>query len=159
MKSSPADGSQDYARWDLSSLADHIVDKHHAYLYENLDRIDGYLQKSAAVHGEKHPELYEISATFSDLVAEINAHLKEEEVALFPALKRLEKASGQAGEALHKIRHLSQGFAIPDDACNTYRVSYQALKEFEADLHKHIHLENNILFPRAADMAADSQAG
>ncbi|MDD2542722.1 MAG: hemerythrin domain-containing protein, partial [Desulfuromonadaceae bacterium] len=127
------------------------------------------------VHGAHHPEVIKIAAIFDKIATDMVAHLKEEEEVFFPAIKRVDAAriSGntpevkdreiireslitlhreheEIGDAVHTIRHLSHEFAIPNDVCNTFMVTYQKLKEFEEDLHKHVHLENNILFPKAA---------
>ncbi|NLX19918.1 MAG: iron-sulfur cluster repair di-iron protein [Desulfobulbus sp.] len=169
--------SPNYGAWSLSFLADYIVNTHHVYLKENDDQIVAYAKKTAEVHGKNHPELLEISALFTKVAADMAVHLKEEEEFFFPAVKRAEAArtAGAApeaadqhlirtslknlyqeheaiGDAVHTIRHLAGNFAVPEDACNTFRVTYQKLMEFEEDLHKHVHLENNILFPKAADL-------
>lgn len=172
----PVERSQNYGSWSLSFLADYIVNTHHAYLKENDERIAAYARKIAGVHGAHHPEVIKIAALFEKIAADMTAHLKEEEKVFFPALKRAEAARTaghrpreknretmraslakltreheEIGEAIHTIRHLAHDFAIPGDACNTFVLTYQKLKEFEDDLHKHVHLENNILFPKAAD--------
>ncbi len=171
----PAERSQKYSSWSLSFLADYIVNTHHIYLKENVGQIASYTRKIAGIHGPRHPEVIEIATLFARIAADMTAHLQEEEEVFFPALKRAETAqlSGAApdatdretiraslltlyreheeiGDAVHSIRHLSKEYAIPDDACKTFMVTYQKLKEFEEDLHKHVHLENNILFPKAA---------
>lgn len=174
VQSAPIDRSQNYAAWSLPFLADYIVNTHHAYLKENDPQIAAYAQKIAAVHGENHPELLEIAAIFDKIVVDMTGHLQEEEEVFFPALKRVNdaKINGQTpdskdqetirtsllklrreheeiGDAVHKIHHLAKDYAIPGDACNTFTVTYHKLKEFEDDLHKHVHLENNILFAKA----------
>jgi len=176
-RSEPIARSENYAVWELPFLADYIVNTHHAYLNENTAQIAAYVRKIAAVHGTRHPEVVEIAAIFERIAADMAAHLREEEKVLFPALRRivaarnagtapaaedsetirasLEKLSDEhetIGEAVHAIRHLAHGYAIPDGVCNTYVVTYRKLKEFEDDLHKHVHLENNILFPKAAQL-------
>ena len=174
VQNAPADRSQNYAAWSLPFLADYIVNTHHAYLKENDPQIAAYARKIAAVHGDNHPELLEIAAIFDKIVVDMTAHLQEEEEVFFPALKRVNdaKIDGQTpdpkdqetirtslrklqneheaiGDAIHKIHHLAKDYAIPGDVCNTFTVTYQKLKEFEDDLHKHVHLENNILFAKA----------
>lgn len=174
-KSMPVDRSQNFTAWTLSFLADYIINTHHTYLKENTRQIAAYAHKIAEVHGAHHPEVLEIAAIFDKIATDMAAHLREEEEVFFPAIKRveatrkagtvseakdietitrsLEKLSREheeIGEATHKIRHLAKGYAIPDDVCNTFMVTYQKLKEFEDDLHKHVHLENNILFQKAA---------
>ena len=175
VKNLPVERSQDYSSWELSFLADYIISVHHSYLKENIAQIAAYTQKIAAVHGTRHPEVIEIATIFNKIAIDLTAHLKEEEEEFFPAIKRvdLQKKTGttaaatdieiiknslnkliheheEVGDAIHQIRHLAGGYAIPGDACNTFMVTYQKLKEFEDDLHKHVHLENNILFPKAA---------
>ena len=174
-RSEPPERSQDYSAWGLPFLSDYIVNTHHGYLNENTRQIAGYVRKIAEVHGAHHPEVIEIARTFDRIAAEMEDHLREEEEALFPAIKRIDAArkSGSEpeatdlnvlqesleklnrehdaiGEAVHAIRDLSKGYAIPADVCTTFVLTYRKLKEFEDDLHKHVHLENNILFPKAA---------
>lgn len=173
----PADRSQNYSAWSLSFLADYIVNTHHAYLKENDDQIVAYTQKIASVHGARHPEVIKIAVIFEKIATDLVAHLKEEEEVCFPAIKRAEAASisgnqpdtkdretiknslvrlhrehEEVGDAIHEIRRLANGFSLPDDVCNTFMLTYRKLDEFEEDLHKHVHLENNILFPKAATL-------
>lgn len=174
----PFDRSQNYSSWSLSFLADYIVNTHHVYLKENDDQIVAYAQKIASVHGERHPEVIRIAAIFEKIATDLVAHLKEEEEVFFPALKRAEAARTngsnqpdakdretiknslvrlhrdheEVGDAIHEIRRLANGFKIPDDVCNTFMLTYRKLDEFEEDLHKHVHLENNILFLKAAQL-------
>lgn len=177
VKNDPSDRSQNYSSWALPFLADYIVNTHHVYLKENDEQIAAYARKIADVHGAHHPEVIRIAEIFSKITADMTAHLKEEEEVFFPALKRVDAAriSGntpdpddretirltlltlyreheEIGDAVHTIRDLSKGYAIPDDVCNTFTVTYRKLKEFEDDLHKHVHLENNILFPKASEL-------
>ena len=177
VQNEPGNRSENYGSWSLSFLADYIVNTHHVYLRENDDQIAAYARKIAGVHGANHPEVIEIADLFAKIAADLTAHLKEEEEVFFPAVKRAEAASAsglepaagdretiraslerlyreheEVGEAVHAIRHLAKDYAIPIDACNTFMVTYQKLKEFEDDLHKHVHLENNILFPKAAEL-------
>jgi regulator of cell morphogenesis and NO signaling len=178
VRSAPVDRSHDYAAWALPFLADYIVNTHHAYLHENSAQIAAYAQKIAGVHGAHHPEVIEIAAIFAGIATDMAAHLREEEEVLFPAIKRINNAVAagnpaeapdletiraslakldhehqEIGDAVHTIRHLANGYLIPDDVCNTFTVTYRMLKEFEDDLHTHVHLENNILFPKAARLA------
>ena len=173
----PIDRSQNYSSWALPFLADYIVNTHHVYLKENDDQIATYARKVASVHGARHSEVIQIAAIFEKIAHDMVGHLKEEEEVFFPALKRADAAriSGntpeagnreairisllrlhreheEIGEAVHTIRHLSREYAIPVDACNTFAITYRKLKEFEDDLHKHVHLENNILFLKAAQL-------
>lgn len=175
VKNAPADRSHNYAAWALPFLADYIVNTHHEYLNGNTAQIAAYADKIAGVHGSRHPELIEIAAIFARIATDMAAHLREEEEVLFPAIKRIDTARKagntpeasdvetiraslikldhehqEIGDAVHTIRRLANGYAIPADVCNTFVVTYRKLKEFEDDLHTHVHLENNILFPKAA---------
>ena len=177
VKSEPAERGHNYTAWALPFLADYIVNTHHAYLHENSGQIATYANKIAEVHGGHHPEVIRIAAIFDKIAADMAAHLKEEEEVFFPAIKRTDAARiagntpdaqdretiqasllklyrehEEIGDAVHTIRHLSKEYAIPDDVCNTFLLTYRKLKEFEDDLHKHVHLENNILFPKAAEL-------
>jgi len=177
VKNEPIERSRNFASWEISFLIDYIVNVHHGYLKDNLEKTNGYAQKIAEVHGTKHPEVIEIAAIFHKIATDLNIHLKEEEEHFFPALKRVDsnKKTGttpaaqdvatieeslkklteeheEIGDAIHKIRHLAGGYAIPDNVCNTFVLTYRKLKEFENDIHKHVHLENNILFKKAATL-------
>lgn len=168
---------KDYANWDLSFLIDYIVNTHHAYLNKNNNQIKHYVQKIAEVHGANHPELIEIAAIFGKIVSDLSGHLQEEEEVLFPLIKgaeaavksggkpdvtncegikdsleKLTKEHEEIGDGIHAIRHLAKDYEIPGDACNTFAVAYQKLQEFENDLHKHVHLENNVLFLKAIQL-------
>jgi regulator of cell morphogenesis and NO signaling len=176
-RSEPLEPSRNYAAWELPFLADYIVTTHHGYLNENTGRIAVYAHKIAEVHGAHHPEVVEIARIFDTIANDMAAHLREEEEVLFPLIKRIDAArkTGEdpgekdreaitaclaklnleheaIGAATHEIRHLSKGYEIPGDVCTTFVVTYRKLKEFEDDLHKHVHLENNILFPKAAQL-------
>ena len=173
-KREPMERSQNFAAWELPFLADYIVAIHHTYIKDNAGQIVLYARKVAEVHGTRHPEVKEIAAIFDKVAADLAVHLREEEEVFFPAVKRadaarkigkrpeqqdidairgdlvrLRREHEEVGDAVHTIRHLAKDFALPGDACNTYAVTYQKLKEFEDDLHKHVHLENNILFLKA----------
>ncbi|MCB9034646.1 MAG: iron-sulfur cluster repair di-iron protein [Chitinophagales bacterium] len=160
----------DFNAWDMDLLVDYIVKKHHRYVEQKIEEIIPYLKKVSSVHGNHHPELYEIYDLFIASAQDLTAHMKKEELILFPYINKLAKQqlNEQApfgsvenpihmmehehnieGERFRKIAELSSNYTAPNDACNTYRVTYALLKEFEDDLHMHIHLENNILFPRA----------
>ena len=172
-KGEPLDRSQNYMAWELPFLADYIINTHHSYLKEEVKSIEAYARKIAEVHGPHHPEVIEIADIFAGTATELMAHLREEEEVLFPAIKRMDaakKAGKQpaqedrelikltldrlsqdhvvVGDAVHEIRRLAKDYAIPDDVCNTFMLTYKKLQEFEDDLHKHVHLENNILFPK-----------
>jgi len=183
-RSTPLDRGRNYGAWDLSFLADYIVNTHHSYLNENLAQIAAYAHKVAQVHGANHPEVIEIASVFDKIATDMPFHLREEEEVLFPTLKKKEAAEkagatpdakdletirvsleklmrehDEVGEAIHTIRHLANDYTLPSDACNTYMVTYEKLKEFEDDLHKHVHLENNILFPKATQCKGGTQCG
>jgi regulator of cell morphogenesis and NO signaling len=177
VKVASLDRSLNYTAWEPPTLIDFIVNTHHAYLHENMGQIDGYARKIAEVHGANHPEVIDIAEIFSRIVPELADHLRYEEEVFFPAIKRIDTAGKsvavpdtidvesvrtgleklqreheEVGDAIHRIRHLAKDYEIPGDACNTFMLTYQKLKEFEDDLHKHVHLENNILFPKAAQL-------
>ena len=170
----PARQDTDYASWTLTRLIDHIRAIHHAYVRANTAQTAAYARKITAVHGDQHPELAQIADSFDQMAIELMAHLEDEEEVVFPAVKRAEAAGRagsapdaadaetvargiealvreheQVGAALHHIRDLAMGYGLPPDACATYSLTYERLQAFEADLHKHVHLENNILFPQA----------
>ena len=171
------DVSIDYQSWPLDLLADYIEKKHHRYVEKRSQEIKPFLDKLCRVHGERHPELLEINKHFTASVGELAQHMKKEELVLFPFVRRMveAKAAGQPvptphfgtvenpinmmmnehdteGARFREIASLSDDYTPPSDACNTYRVTFALLKEFEDDLHLHIHLENNILFPGAKAM-------
>ncbi len=152
-------------------LVDYVVNKHHAYLHENLSRMSNLVEKVAAVHGHEDPRLERLHKAFEQFKAETEDHLSKEEVLLFPFIKLL--ATGQRppfpptvmmpirrmleehlahGENLELFRGLTDNFLVPTHACNTYRAMLQGLEEMELDLHRHIHLENTVLFPWAERM-------
>ncbi len=167
----------DWNREPLSELIAHIKNTHHKYTREETARLNSLLEKVCSVHGKNHAELFEIQGTFRALTQELMTHLMKEEMVLFPYIERMEEAVIQkepvlpgpfgsvqnpvnmmehehdsAGNALRAIRKASSDFTAPGDACVSYQTLYKALAAFEADLHQHIHLENNILFPRAIAM-------
>ncbi len=160
-----------YNDWSLDFLADYIVNTHHNYQKRVMPDLKSFSEKVMKVHGAHHPELIEINRLVQETLAEIVEHNAEEENVLFPYIKRLVAQNGRAkdenyhsvkepidlrvrehelvGGNMHKIRDLSNHYALPDDACASYTFLYKTLDEFEEDLHVHIHLENNILFPKA----------
>ncbi|WP_417199468.1 iron-sulfur cluster repair di-iron protein [Bizionia sp.] len=167
----------DYKSWPLDLLADYIEKTHHRYVEEKIPVLRQFLDKLCKVHGGNHPELFKINELFTGCAGELAAHMKKEELILFPFIKKMMKATldGQAIEAPHfgtvenpiammmeehenegerfrKIALITNNYTPPADACNTYKVTYAMLDEFEKDLHLHIHLENNILFPEAAKL-------
>lgn len=170
-------GNKDWNSESLAELIDHIVETHHAYTREELDRLEPLLAKVCSVHGQRHPELLRIQQLFGGLCQELTMHMMKEEQVLFPYISRMEEAvlerrpimpsmfgtvqnpvqmmiheHDSAGQALHEMRELSAGYTAPQDACVSFQTLYRTLDEFERDLHQHIHLENNILFPRAVEM-------
>ena len=167
-------GSKDWQSESLASLITHIYGKHHVFTREEMGRIEPLLAKVCSVYGEARPELLQIQALFDELRRELLLHMMKEENILFPYVTQLEEAVSAglkapaavfgtvrnpvrmmmtehdgAGDVLRRIRRLSNDFNPPADACVTYRTLYGALEELERDLHQHIHLENNILFPGA----------
>jgi len=172
----------DFEKMNLTQLADYIVQTHHAYVKNEMPQIYAYLHKVSSKHGERHPELYKIFQTFNAVKEEMEGHMKKEELILFPRIKELQKLADNenanlqlnitylqspitvmeqehdhAGNLLNDIRILSNDYTPPQDACTTYRLSFAALKAFELDLHQHVHLENNILFPKAMETFRDLQ--
>jgi regulator of cell morphogenesis and NO signaling len=163
----------------LANLINLIVEKHHTYTRQELERLTALLEKVCGAHATNHPELLEIRSQFQTLRAELEPHMLKEERILFPYITRLEAAVVQkqhapfapfgevnnpimvmmreheaAGEILKTLRELSNDFRTPDDGCFSYQTLYNELAALEADLHQHIHLENNILFPRSVEMEA-----
>lgn len=172
-----ASANNAYNEWNLDFLADYLVNTHHAYVRKNLPEMQAYAFKVARVHGERHPELVTILNHVVEISEELSNHLVQEETQLFPLLKQIVQAknsgaafSGTAskslasviaemeqehdsvGRAHEEIRRLSNDFTLPPDACASYSLFYKIIQEFENDLHMHIHLENNILFPKAVEM-------
>ncbi|HKO97350.1 MAG TPA: iron-sulfur cluster repair di-iron protein [Pyrinomonadaceae bacterium] len=161
----------------LEELINHIVGKHHCFTRLEIFRLNALLEKVCTVHGDNHPELFKINMLFRELGADLEAHMSKEERVLFPYVVKIEAAARQnlllsrapfgtvanpvrmmmmehdrAGELLKEIRTLSANYTPPADGCISYETLYQALDALEKDLHQHIHLENNILFPRAVEM-------
>lgn len=166
--------STDFQSMSLTELANYIIEKHHFFTQQETARLVALLQKVCAAHAENHPELLQVQSAFRVLQADLDQHMFKEERVLFPYIMQLEAAQlanhslpqapfgtmrnplavmtlehDAAGDILREIRRLSRDFSLPEDACLSYQTLYAALEEFEADLHQHIHLENNILFPRA----------
>ena len=167
----------DYQSWPLDLLADYIEKKHHRYIEQSTPPLQQFLDKLCKVHGGHHPELFEINEQFNASAGELAAHMKKEELILFPYIRKMVAAqnknenAGQPGfgsvqnpiqmmmeehtvegDRFRRISGISDNYTPPADGCTTYRVAFSMLKEFEADLHLHIHLENNILFPRAIEL-------
>jgi regulator of cell morphogenesis and NO signaling len=166
--------ASDYRNWPLDELADHVETKHHGYVEAKIPVIKEYLDKIESAHGKKHPELSKINTIFKDATGQLVMHMKKEELILFPYIRKMAKAKRKniqlatptfetiknpiskmdeehdfEGEAFREIAALANNYNVPADGCNTYRVAFGMLKEFDEDLHLHIHKENNVLFQRA----------
>jgi regulator of cell morphogenesis and NO signaling len=180
MAEQAAHATQNVRDWQVEPLADliaHIQNTHHKYTREEIARLGPLFDKVCFVHGKNHPELLQIRGIFHGVAQELTTHMMKEEMVLFPYIARMEEAviekapivpapfgtvqnpvammeheHDSAGNALRAIREASNGYSAPADACVSYQTLYKALVTFEADLHRHIHLENNILFPRAIAM-------
>jgi regulator of cell morphogenesis and NO signaling len=182
LQATSAQAGPEEASWTSARLGDltrHIIEKHHKYVRGTIPRVSALLAKVKAKHGENHPELAAIEEEFLGVGQEMHAHMQKEEQILFPYIEKLERAEegreeieppffqtvrnpvhmmmqehDSAGEAVKAIRKLSSGYQVPAEACESYREVYRSLEEFEKDLHTHVHLENNILFPRAVQLEA-----
>ena len=174
----PAIDADEAARWPIPRLIDVIVATHHAYVRAAMPAITRHLAKLVEVHGSRHPELARVAAYFQQVVADLSQHMVKEEQVLFPYVRELadagetcgrtqspfgtvanpirmmEREHQEVGDALRLIRELTRGYAAPDDGCTTYAVTMAELLEFERDLHRHVHLENNVLFPAALRIEA-----
>jgi len=169
-----SNGNENYLAWEPGFLINHIIDTHHKFVMAKIEEIAGYAARVANVHGSNHPENVEIYHKFTELSQEMIEHMKDEEERVFPLIMKIyeKRISGKeipgelqnelqkeiremendheaAGSLMAEIRVLSNQFTPPADACTTYRILYQNLEGFESDLHKHVHLENNILFKKA----------
>ena len=176
----PHDPTAKPKHWEdatASELITNIVESHHAFVRRETPRTEGLLAKLVNRHGPSHPELGEIQQLFLALSQELATHMMKEEQILFPYVRNLEAGiqtsacfpsvampisamiaeHEDAGALLERMRELSHGYTPPEDACPTYRATFQALADFERDLHFHVHLENNILFPKAAALEVNSR--
>jgi len=153
---------RDWKDASLAEIIDHILEAYHAPLREELPRLDGMARKVLSVHGDKEPEMLEgIVETLAELREELESHMMKEERILFPMIKAgqgaqalgpvqvMEAEHASAGAALARLRLLTGGYRVPEDACATWTALWHGLAAFEQAMHQHIHLENNILFPRA----------
>ena len=165
----------------LTELINHILEKHHVYTKDEMTRLTALIGKVIGAHGANHPELKEIGGLFQRLCADLEPHMFKEEQILFPYIVEMEKAvfnqrpmppscfgtvtnpvrmmmmeHDTAGDLLRELRLVSSDYKVPADGCISYHTLYQAMEAFEKDLHQHIHLENNILFPRAAEMEVNA---
>ncbi len=171
---SPVPPDDRFTHWEADALIEHIVHVHHRYVREAIPVLLAHTAKVARVHGERHPEVVTIAVQFAAVAEELGHHMMKEERILFPSIttivrslregqrppvphfgtaanpiRMMEAEHASAGDTLYAIRTLSGNYTPPNDACTTYQVTYQELRQFETDLHTHVHLENNILFPRA----------
>ncbi|MGN6394459.1 MAG: iron-sulfur cluster repair di-iron protein [Mucilaginibacter sp.] len=168
------DSEHDFQKWDIGFLSDYIVNTHHQYVKDNTPFVQEIAQKVARVHGAAHPELIEVAEVFERIAHDLTLHMAKEERILFPRIKELayykkigakipsddsglvsapihvmESEHEQAGEDFAEIRRLTSNYLLPVDACRSYTVLFKKLEEYENDLYRHVHLENNILFPKA----------
>ena len=165
-----------YNELSLAQLSEHIVSTHHNYVKNEMPALLGYLQKVASKHGDRHPEMNKVFQIFGAVKEEMEFHMQKEEMVLFPRIKdienqiqegkkvvvsssylqspinMMEEEHDHAGSMLAEIRNLTNNYNPPADACTTYQLSFASLQAFELDLHRHVHLENNILFPKALKM-------
>lgn len=168
-----------FNQWPADVLADYVVNNHHHYIEQVTPTITNLLSKICNVHGDRHPELLEIRDIFKKTSGELAAHMKKEELILFPFIKKLVNAHANStnadsklfdsvtspihqlneehldeGEQLERMAALSNNYTPPEDACITYQTTFRLLKEYESDMHLHIHLEKNILFLKAQELEA-----
>jgi regulator of cell morphogenesis and NO signaling len=170
---SAADREGDAAHWPLPRLIDYIVSTHHAYVRTSMPAIARYLAKLNEAHGARHPELARVGAYFDQVRIDLEQHMMKEERVLFPyvrdlaerpelagrmpspfgtienPIRMMEREHQEAAEAMRTIRELTRGYVAPEDGCATYGACLAELQRFERDLHRHVHLENNVLFPAA----------
>lgn len=170
--------SQDFNKWGLDFLTDYIINTHHRYVKDNAEIINNMAQKVAEHHHANHPELPEMAVRVHHFLQDMIGHMQKEEKVLFPAIKALvahkedkskpikkglvtgaiemmKMEHDHSGEDLRFFRELTNDYLLPEDACNSYQYLFDKMKEFEDDLFKHIHLENNILFPKAEKLEAE----
>ncbi len=168
-----------FSSMNAEQLISYILIKHHFYVKQAMPTILSHLERVAQKHGDRFPYMVEVFSLFKEVSEEMTSHMQKEEMILFPRIKEIESLSSigqrrnlnegyisgpihvmemehdQAGELLYKIRQLTNNYTPPADACTTFKVSLAELKEFEEDLHKHVHLENNLLFPLAEKLLAN----
>lgn len=166
----------------LTELADYIIKRHHAYVRDNIPFLTRNLEKICQVHGQRHPELFSVRDLFLASAGDLTMHMQKEEIMLFPFIKRLEsgKSEGELpqahfgsvsnpirmmladhqneGDRFVEISRLTDNYQTPHDGCTTYDVTLQQLRDYENDLHRHIHLENNVLFPKAIELENELKA-
>lgn len=171
---SPQAGTPKFSSWPCDELIDYIVNVHHTFVRGAIPTLLAHTRKVASVHGGRHPELVAVAQAFESVSADLQSHMLKEEHVLFPYIRQLVQAKRTgstvvpppfgaarnpigmmeaehkaAGDEFHSIRMMTDAYTLPGDACTTYRITFQELRQFEEDLHQHIHLENNILFPMA----------
>lgn len=184
LRENSRDVTPDDANWTsapLSDLTRHIRERHHQYVRQAIVRIQPLLDRVEAKHGKNHSGIADIQRLFAEVGREMIMHMRKEEQILFPYIDALERAVNThasveppffqtvrnpihammqehdaAGDLVRQIRSLTSEYAAPADACTSFRALYEALREFEADLHQHVHLENNVLFPRAVELEASA---
>lgn len=174
---SPKTGELEFANASLPDLITHILNTHHVFTKSEMQRLQLLTDKVIAAHGTNHPELIQLGELFQKLCADLKPHMFKEEQVLFPYMMAMSQAAEQkrtapfapfgtvnnpirmmmmehdtAGEILRDMRALTSDYKVPADRCISYQTLYQAMEDFEKDLHQHIHLENNILFPNALAM-------
>lgn len=177
-------GAERFATADLSQLIEHIVNTHHVFTKQEVDRLDALADKVLSAHGENHPELLQVKTLVNEMGADLRPHMMKEERVLFPYINNLEASASRnlppspppfgtvknpvrmmmtehdaVGGLLVKLREVTGNYTVPPDGCFSYQTLYHALEALEVDLHQHIHLENNILFPRAVEMETAAFAG
>jgi regulator of cell morphogenesis and NO signaling len=180
----PAEGHdpRDVTRWPVDRLIDHIVTIHHGYVRSAVLTVGRYLTKLVEVHGARRLELYRVKAAFDQMSADLVDHMIHEERVLFPSIRALASPSNgarlprpfgavenqirlremehqEAGDALRLIHDLTNGYKTPSDGCLTYRVCFAELAQFERDLHRHVHLEDDVLYPKAVELEQRSRRG
>ena len=169
----------DFQELSLTGLITHILETHHTFTKSEMDRLTALIDKVRSAHGVNHPELFKVADLFQRLCADLKPHMFKEEQILFPYILRLDEASSQnqlrpfapfgtvdnpiramemehetVGTILHELRATTSDYNVPTDGCFSYQTLYQGLADFEKDLYQHIHLENNILFPKAIELEA-----
>lgn len=169
--------AQDFERWQPDFLADYIYNQHHLYYYDNKTGIEEMMQKVKTRHGAQFPELEALATLVTELFAELDSHFRKEEMIVFPFIKALVQAKitgknealqrqpsltaplrvmeaehEEAGEILAQMQRLTANYEPPANTCNSFQFLYKKLKALDEDLHQHIHLENNVLFPKALRM-------
>lgn len=164
-----------------SELSEYIIKRHHSYVRESIPQLTKYLEKICEVHGKNHPELFKVKEEFNKAAEALKEHMNKEEQVLFPYIHEMVKAKNEntkinapsfgilenpinqmkeehsiEGERFDKLAEITDNFKVPEDGCNTYAHTYNQLREFVSDLHKHIHLENNIIFPEAINLEKET---